>query len=683
MKTFFYSFAIIVILFFFGMLYWSSKLIEEDLKVLKIELGELKRELKEAIKEIPKNTSEERPSKKVFARPHIDSHFPNLLQEDPFFKSTLPSLLGTHFRPSGTFREALLGKPDHLHPFNAFKDFVGMTYACTGSLAQLQFGKYETFSPFFAIKIEKRPRKENPDLFEYWIHLRENVFWEKLHPKHFPATLSLSSHFLKSSPLTAHDFKFFYDAVMNPYVAEGRAGALRRPYSNIEAFEVIDDLTFVIRWKQEKYSSFNSICWMQPLPSFVYKYFADGKKIIEDEVEDTYRTSSIWAQNFSNHFAKNVIVSCGPYLFSGMNEEGIKFVRNPNFYDPYAALIEEHHYVFKESADAMWQDFKAGKIDICTLSPNQLLDYKNFLQGQVYQQQAKNGFKINDLEFVDRSYYYIGWNEKKPYFHNRKIREALTLAIDRRRIIEQNLNHMGIIITGPFFPHSPSYDNSIVPLSYDPDEAIRLLEEEGWYDRDGDGIREKIIDGQRVPFRFSLIYYVKNVSTKVICEYVATTLRKIGIDCKLFGVDLQDLSRSFEDKSFDALFLGWSLEAPPENPEQLWHSSLAEQKGSSNAVGFSNAEADDLIEKLHYEYDAEKRKMLYYRFHKIIYDEAPYTFLYSPKRHLLYRDNVKNLFIPKDRQDLIPGAEVAEPQTKLIWITPSTFQKTHETLSSS
>ncbi len=665
MKAFFTTLTVVIILCILGMFYWSSLLIEEDFKTIKREIGELKTELKEAIRQVPHR--EEKAQAR--ARVHLDPKMPNLLQEDSFFTNTLPHSLGPHFYPKGLFKQALLGRPDNLHPFNNFHDSATMTYACTGSVAQLQFGKYEIFAPFLAVKVEKRPRKEAPESHEYWVHLRENLFWEKLHPEHFPADFALSPHFLKSHPVTAHDFKFYYDAIMNPYVAEAKAGALKRPFGNIEAFEIVDDLTFIIRWKKEKYSSFKSVCCMQPLPSFVFKYFSDGKKIIEDDTdEEIYRTNSVWAQNFSNHFAKNVIVSCGAYLFAGMNEEGIKFLRNPRFYDPFAALIEEHHYVFKESVDAMWQDFKAGKIDVCTLSPNQLLDYKHFLHSATYKEQESNNLKINDLEFVDRSYCYIGWNEKKPYFQSKKIREALSLAVDRRRIIEQNLNQMGIIITGPFFPFSPSYDTTLTPRSYDPDEAVTLLEEEGWFDKDGDGIREKIINGEKTPFRFNLTYYVKNISTKVICEYVATAFREIGIDCRLYGVDLPDLSRSFEDKSFDALFLGWSLETPPEDPEQLWHSALAEQKGSSNAIGFSNKEADELIEKLHYEYDVAKRKTLYHRFHKILYDEAPYIFLYAPKRRLLYREYVKNLFIPTERKDLIPDAEIAEPQLKVIWI---------------
>ena len=171
-----------------------------------------------------------------------------------------------------------------------------------------------------------------------------------------------------------------------------------------------------------------------------------------------------------------------------------------------------------------------------------------------------------------------------------------------------------------------------------------------------------------MPFSFTLTYYVKNPTTKAICEYIATALKEIGIVCKPNGVDMADLSALFEDKDFDAVFLGWALASPPEDPKQLWDSIGAKQKGSSNAIGFANSEVDRIIKQLEYEHDPQKRIELYHRFHAIIYDEAPYTFLYAPKIALITRDYLQNVFIPADRQDLIPGANVGEPQSNLFWI---------------
>ena len=177
-----------------------------------------------------------------------------------------------------------------------------------------------------------------------------------------------------------------------------------------------------------------------------------------------------------------------------------------------------------------------------------------------------------------------------------------------------------------------------------------------------------VIDGKTKPFRFGLTYYVKDTTGKAICEYVATALKEIGVDCRLNGIDIADLSATLEDKSFDAIYMGWSLGTPPENPKQLWHSSGAKEKGSSNIVGFVNNEADRIIEQLEYEYDLNERKSLYHRFHRILHEEQPYTFMYTPKSILLYRDYVQNVFIPAERSDLIPGADVAMPDADIFWL---------------
>ena len=252
-----------------------------------------------------------------------------------------------------------------------------------------------------------------------------------------------------------------------------------------------------------------------------------GRKIVEkDEAPDTYRTHSIWAQNFAHHWAKNIIPSCGPYLFSGMNEEGITLRRNPHYYNPHAVLVEGVHYKFKESGDAIWQDFKAGSLDLCILSPNQELEYEQFLSSPQYEQQCKEGKAIHSIDFIDRCFYYIGWNQASPLFEKANTRKAMTLAIDRRRIIDQNLGEKAVAITGPLFCQSPAYNQDLSLYPYDPELASQLLDQEGWMDLDGDGVREKRVNGKVIPFSFRLCYYVKSLGSKIIAQYIASALQE-------------------------------------------------------------------------------------------------------------------------------------------------------------
>jgi peptide/nickel transport system substrate-binding protein len=676
---------------FMMMLYWSSVLIEQDLKFLQGDLIQIKSELltirgdvdkvrNDLIKTLLERSSPPNDLPSFASSQNSPAASANLLTPDPFYTQTLPHLLGTHFIPHGIRKEASIGKPDNLHPFNNWSEVATWNALCTVALTNQAVGKYETFVPDMAISMELRHTADGHP--EYWLTLRQDVFWQPLDPRHFAEKVELAPFFLRKHQVTAHDFKFYFDALMNPHVEESQAVALRLYYSDVEEMRVVDDFTLVVRWKanvvkgqdgketyQMKYLAKSFTGSLRPLPRFVYQYFADGTKIVADDADpNTYRTNPIWAQNFSHHWANNVIVSCGPWLFDGMTDREIRFKRNPHFYDPYAVLVEAYEIKFRDSPDAIWEDFKTGSLDLFQVPPNLLAELDQFLQSQPYQQQVQQGLGVKRLDYLARSYNYIGWNQARPLFKSRKVRQALTLAIDRERIIRQNLNGMAVQTTGTFFPFSPSYDPSLKPYPFDPDHARQLLQEEGWYDSDGDGIIDKLIDGKRIPFRFTLTYYVKNPTTKAICEYIATALKDIGIDCNPNGVDMADLSAIFEDKDFDAVFLGWVLGSPPEDPKQLWYSSGAKEKGSSNAIGFANAEVDRIIDQLEYEYDAKKRIELYHRFDAIIYEEAPYTFLYTPKVALIYRNYLQNVFIPAERQDLIPGANVGEPQSNLFWI---------------
>ncbi len=672
---------------FMAMLYWSSVLVEKDIKNLRFEIQLLQNQTKDIYHEVTSRdfqrgrfVSSEKKSK-TQSRVQINPDLPNILTTDSFYKQTLPQMLGSDFKPSGTRRSAVIGKPANLHPFSNWNEVGSWVSQCSVTLAQLEFGKYETMAPNMAIKIEERRQKDS-DLPEYWVHLRDGVYWEPLNERMFDGQVKLAPHFMKKHQVTAEDYKFWFDAMMNPHMQAPGAVSLRNYYGDIQEIEVIDPLTFVVRWQPKevmnddgelelkiKYLAKQTTGGLRPLASFIYKYFPDGTKIVEDDSSpDTYLKNSVWAQNFTDHWAKNIIPSCGAWIFEKMTDRQISFRRNPNHYFPLSVLVERSEVKFKNTPDSVWQDFKVGELDAYNVQPDQLIELKDFLKSSLYLEQASMGEAIHRLNYPDRSYVYLGWNMARSFFESKKVRQALTMGIDRNRIIQQYLNGRGIEITGPFAYGSPAYDRTIEPWPFDPQTAREILEDEGWYDSDGDGIIDKEIDGKRVPFQFLLTYYVKNPTTKSIVEYVVTALKELGIKVQLNGVDLADISAVFDEKSFDCLCLGWTGGAPPENPRQLWYSKGAKEPGSSNMVGFANQEVDQIIDRLDFEPDQEDRIELYHSFHRIIHEEQPYTFLYSPKVAFLYRDRLQNVFIPADRQDLVPGANIAEPDGSVFWL---------------
>jgi peptide/nickel transport system substrate-binding protein len=120
-------------------------------------------------------------------------------------------------------------------------------------------------------------------------------------------------------------------------------------------------------------------------------------------------------------------------------------------------------------------------------------------------------------------------------------------------------------------------------------------------------------------------------------------MAKVGVILNIVEMEWNVYTERLNEWNFDACGLGWSL-SYEQDPFQLWHSSEAQKKKSSNHCGFANAAADQIIETARREFDPEKRNALYRRFHRLIHEEQPYTFLVSPYSltaiHKRYR-NVK------------------------------------------
>jgi ABC-type transport system substrate-binding protein len=207
----------------------------------------------------------------------------------------------------------------------------------------------------------------------------------------------------------------------------------------------------------------------------------------------------------------------------------------------------------------------------------------------------------------------------------------MTLCMPRDRIAEDIWGGMAEVVTGPFFYHSPANDRSIEPWPFDPGQAAALLREAGWEDRDGDSVLEHATlqgeDGKPLEFRFKLLMYANSAEYANLANLFREELRQIGVVMDPLPVDWPLMQQKMEERDFDCYTGAWALgwEA---DPYQLWHSSQADLTKSSNRIGFRNAAADRIIEQLRVTLDEEERLPLLHRFHAIIHEEQPYTFLF-------------------------------------------------------
>jgi peptide/nickel transport system substrate-binding protein len=233
--------------------------------------------------------------------------------------------------------------------------------------------------------------------------------------------------------------------------------------------------------------------------------------------------------------------------------------------------------------------------------------------------------KYHRSMFFDANYAWIGWNQKRPFFRDRRVRKALTMLVDRPGMIGKMMYGLARPTTCHFYWASPSCDPALKPLPFDPVAAAKLLDEAGWKDTDGDGVRDR----EGVAFSFKFMLPASSVNAERMATKMKEDFRRAGIDLAIQKVEWAAYSKRLRTHEFDACTLLWVGDARGD-PTQIWHSKSIE--GGSNYISFRNDEADRIMEQARVTFDADKRNEMYRRFGAILHEEQPYTFLHVRPR---------------------------------------------------
>jgi peptide/nickel transport system substrate-binding protein len=404
---------------------------------------------------------------------------------------------------------------------------------------------------------------------------------------------------------TAHDVKFTYDKIMDEKTNTVR----RSSYELVKRAEVLDPYTFRVIYR-EPFSPGLETWGIGIIP----------KHILEKE---DINTSS---------FNRRPI-GTGPFRFmEWISDEKIVLEANPKYFEGRPNLDRIVYRIIPETALSEMEILTKG-VDYSGLFPYQFKRMSEVPFLRTYSQPSLG-------------YTYIGYNLKNELFKDKKVRHALTHAINREEIVKYVLYGYGTVASGPFPNHLWYSNPNVKPLAFDPERSKSLLREAGWRDSDGDGILDR--DGK--PFRFTLITNSGNDTRRDIGVIVQRQLRDIGIDVKFELYEWSVFLKNFiTAKHFDACILGWALSVDPDAYE-IWHSSQIEK--GFNTISYSNPQVDRLLEEGRREYDIEKRKKIYWRIHELIAEDQPYTFLYVP----LGLSTLHRRFFIKDKDE--QGKEV-------------------------
>lgn len=409
----------------------------------------------------------------------------------------------------------------------------------------------------------------SPDGLQITFKLRRGVCWHD------------------GAPFTARDVLFTYQVMVDPETPTAYSG----DYKQVKKAEVLDDYTFRVTYDQPFAPALSS--WgLAILPRHLLK----GKDITRSPL--------------SRH-----PVGTGPYIFKEWKTgDRIILTYNPRYFEgrPY---LNGYVYVIKPDIATMFLELRAGNLDRMGLTPMQYRRQTN-----------KPGFQeeFNKYRYVSFAYTYLGYNLTDPRFADRRVRQALTHAIDKQEIIDGVLLGLGQVATGPYKPGTWFYNPNVSKFPYDPEKAKALLAAAGWQPN-AQGILEK--DGQ--PFEFTILTNQGNAIRELTAVIIQRRLQEIGIQVKIRTVEWAAFIKEFiEKRRFEAVLLGWTTGQDPDLFD-IWHSSKV-RPGELNFIHYQNPAVDELLEKGRHTFDRALRQQYYFRLQEILAWDQPYTFLYVP-----------------------------------------------------
>jgi ABC-type transport system substrate-binding protein len=476
--------------------------------------------------------------------------------------------------------------------------------------------------PELACKVEV-----NDDFTEYTIHLRDDVYWQR-------PNVDLSDDTFEwlrqRRELTAEDAAFYFELIKNPQV---RAGAIKSYYDELDRVEVVDEYTLKVYWKKKVHQSLAFTLGVFPMPKWLYTRTKQGEEIPEASL----------GTEFNTHWAGRYSVGTGPYEITKVEtDKRVVLERNEDYWGPRPP-IDEIEYRVIENQQMGYKRFMSGYFDLTELPPS-------VYRSEVEEAETDIPFETGELNYavVDRpAYFYLGWNADHVLFSDKRVRRAMTHALNRAKIIETVLSGLGKPLSGPFLPDHPANNPDVDMYEFDLDKARRLLDEAGWTDTDGDGVRDKMIDGEKVDFRFQMLTYNLPEARQYMSIF-RDDLREIGVSMTVNPLGWAQMQREMDGREFAAFTGGWGLSWSID-PFQIWHSSQADVPKGSNRVGFRNERADEIIETLRVTFDEDRRLELLREFHTILHQEQPYTFFYQLRTAFAWQPHLHNVHFQKLR----------------------------------
>jgi ABC-type transport system substrate-binding protein len=472
---------------------------------------------------------------------------------------------------------------------------------------------------------------ESPDHLQFDFTLRNDVKWPD------------------GKPLTGEDVIYSLKSLKNPFNA--MSGQKRVYVDPIHSVELIDGDPYRVRFKLWKpyflvlQAGFGDALYIMPKhildpKGMTDKYsWDDIAAIVEDaggkEIDSAMLSKhqhdappamleyATWFTDAERNRDPKYIQGSGPYkLDEWITNQYTRLVRNPNYVNHWGTLGEANPdtMIYKTI-----NDFNAATTALKSRDVDLLGDI--LPQYWINIDTTNNGIKRT--AFPLGQFAYIGFSEKSPIFRDPGVRWAMAYMVDRKTIIDKLFYGMAKLTQTSVTSTHPEANHDLPVIPFDPVMASHILDSLDWKDHDGDGIRDKMIDGKRIPFRFTFTVNAGNETRKKELLIISEALRKIGIDAAVNTLEWSVYLDRLRDHKLEAHLGGWINDPFETDSYQLYHSSQAKNRGS-NYDYYNNPKADKLMEDIRLEFDPAKRTAMEMDLQKIMYDDQASLFLWEP-----------------------------------------------------
>ena len=413
-----------------------------------------------------------------------------------------------------------------------------------------------------------------PELAESWRVSPDGITWT--------FNIRKDVRFHDGTELTADDVLFTFNWILNP----ANRSPLSALFQPVKSFSAEGTYVFKVLLK-EPYG---------PLPYLMMRSIVPARLL---------KGGAVAEAEFGKH-----PIGTGPFKLSELKPGQLVFDANESYFEGRPLLDRIVFKVFADQKKA-WASLVQGDTDVVTDLDRE--DYEVI--------RNDNRFKVYDLP--DVFCYTLLFNLKDPLFSQQKIREAVSLVIDRTDIVEKALSGAGIPTTGPFRPGTWPYNPDPALQTFDPSKAAKILADLGWKDTDGDWVLEK----GKEELRFTVLMDQGDRSKEATAQRLQWQLLQAGIRMDVEVLPFQELlQKRLAPGTFQAVLLQFNTSGDPDSSANtFWNSASI---GRSNFGSYMSRDADRLIEEGRKTSDPGKRQEIYQKLHSLLASDVPAVFLY-------------------------------------------------------